>query len=114
MKRWDGTCVGLGMEGVLLLGREVECSTRLLISTQNRRVTFLSRAIACIMFPSSYAAAFLSPRLASVASIIASSHSLHSDPQIIHTRLASLNSYPKPSFSRHITTRFLCGVTHCR
>ena len=39
-------------------------------------VGFLSRAIACIMFPSSHAAAFVYPLLASVASIIASSHSL--------------------------------------
>ena len=43
-------------------------------------VGFLNRAIACIMFPSSHAAAFLYPLLAFVAAIIASSHSLHSDP----------------------------------
>ena len=44
-------------------------------------VGFLNRAIACIMFPSSHAAAFLYPLLASVAATIASSHSLqHSDP----------------------------------
>ena len=44
-------------------------------------VGFLNRAIACIMFLSSHAAAFLYPLLASVAATIASSHSLqHSDP----------------------------------
>ena len=61
-------------------------------------VGFFSRAIACIILPSSHAATLVYPRLASAASISASSHSASTNYSFVRSFVLSrlAVSYPVP------------------